>query len=148
MDTEEWKLKELRRRANRAGISIIEAKLIESSKTIKRLSESADRVLLDVPCSGLGVLRRNPDTKWKLTPETLEKLKSLQQTLLEKYSQMVKPGGLLVYSTCSILPSENTEQVKKFLEGNNNFSLVKETSLLTSETGYDGFYIAVLKRVD
>ncbi|PJC58621.1 MAG: RNA methyltransferase, partial [Ignavibacteria bacterium CG_4_9_14_0_2_um_filter_37_13] len=103
LDTEEWKLNELKKRANRNGISIIETRTITSSKVIKRLADSADRVLLDVPCSGLGVLRRNPDAKWKLTNERIEELKSLQQKILESYSTMVKPNGKIVYSTCSIL---------------------------------------------
>ena len=85
MDTQEWRLKQLRKRAAKAGIDTIETRLITSSKVYKRIQGTADRLLLDVPCSGLGTLRRNPDIRWKLTAEDLERLKHLQQDLLEKY---------------------------------------------------------------
>lgn len=147
MDTEAWKLDELKKRARRAGASdLIEARLIDSSKAIKRLEGSADRVLLDVPCSGLGVLRRNPDAKWKLSPEYLDKVRALQQEILEQYSVMVKPGGLLVYATCSIFPSENEKQVEKFLSAHGNqFELLSEDRCWPSE-GYDGFFMCRLRR--
>ncbi|MCL6260629.1 class I SAM-dependent methyltransferase [Aquiflexum sp. TKW24L] len=148
MDLEGWKLKNTKLRARRNGISIIEPKVIEGNKTIKRLKESADRVLLDVPCSGLGVLKRNPDTKWKLTPESIEKVQGIQQEILQNYAGMVKPGGLLVYATCSILPTENQMQVEKFLASENgkNFELVEDQKVLAQDSGYDGFYIAKMKR--
>ncbi len=148
MDTEAWKLDNLKKRATRAGISIIEPRLIESSKTIKRLHESADRVLLDVPCSGLGVLRRNPDTKWKLTPEFIANIQKTQEEILASYSLMVKKGGSLVYSTCSILPSENSQQVTKFIASSENrFVLQEEKKVFSSEGGFDGFYISKIKRI-
>jgi 16S rRNA (cytosine967-C5)-methyltransferase len=145
MDTEEWKLTELKKRARRAGAGNIEPKLIESSKTIKRLEGTADRLLLDVPCSGLGVLKRNPDAKWKLSVEFIDRVKELQQHILQDYSEMVKAGGMLVYSTCSLFPSENEDQVKKFLAANSNFQLDEQKSILPSE-GFDGFYMARIKR--
>lgn len=148
MDTEAWKLENLKKRATRAGISIIEPRLIESSKTIKRLYDSADRLLLDVPCSGLGVLRRNPDAKWKLTPEFIDNIKKTQKEILESYSPIVKKDGILVYSTCSILPSENTGQINTFLDQKKDpFILLEEKKIFPSETGFDGFYIAKLKRM-
>src|SRR6185369_699383 len=101
MDVSEVKLKALRERCSRNGVDIAEVKVIESSKTIKRLEKNADRVLLDVPCSGLGVLRRNPDKKWKLKPEDFIELRKLQAEILESYSEMTKVGGRLVYATCS-----------------------------------------------
>ncbi len=104
MDVEEWKLENLKQRARRAGAHNVETRVITSSKTVKRLKESSDRVLLDVPCSGLGVLKRNPDAKWRDTAERLPVLVALQEEILQRYSQMVKVGGLLVYATCSILP--------------------------------------------
>lgn len=146
MDTEEWKLKELRKRSSRNGIDIIETKLIDSQKTIKRLKESADRILLDVPCSGLGVLRRNPDAKWKLSPEFIEEVKQKQQDIISNYSEMLKPGGKMVYATCSILPSENQEQVKIFLNNHSNFKLLEEKIILPSISGFDGFYMALLEK--
>ncbi|MBN3520825.1 RsmB/NOP family class I SAM-dependent RNA methyltransferase [Algoriphagus lutimaris] len=146
MDVEEWKLQQTKLRARRDGVSIIERKVIEGSKTIKRLKESADRLLLDVPCSGLGVLKRNPDTKWKLSPESIEKVKQTQQEILQSYPSMLKPGGQMVYATCSILPSENQEQVQKFLnsEAGKNFELIEDHKVLSHESGFDGFYIARL----
>lgn len=146
MDVEEWKLQQAKLRARRNGVSIFEPKIIEGSKTIKRLKESADRLLLDVPCSGLGVLRRNPDTKWKLSLESLEKVQKTQQELLQSYPSMLKKGGQLVYATCSILPSENGEQIKKFLESEagKDFELIEDRKVLAQESGFDGFYIARL----
>jgi len=146
MDTEGWKLDELKKRARRAGVGNIEPRVIESSKTIKRLENSADRLLLDVPCSGLGVIKRNPDAKWKLTPEFMERVKELQQHILVDYSTMLKTGGLMVYSTCSLLPSENEKQVEKFLESRKDqFELLEQKWIKPSE-GYDGFYMALIKK--
>lgn len=146
LDIHAWKLKELRTRASRNGVDIIEVKEIEGQKTIKRLESSADRVLLDVPCSGLGVLRRNPDSKWKLSSEELERLSQLQQEILASYSRMVKAGGKLVYSTCSILPSENERPVQLFLENQKEFILVKQKTFMPQDYNSDGFYMALLER--
>jgi 16S rRNA (cytosine967-C5)-methyltransferase len=148
MDVEGFKLDELRRRANRAGISIAETRLIENNKTIKRLRESADLVLLDVPCSGTGVIRRNPDSKWKLSADFIERVQETQRDILRRYSQMTKPGGTLVYATCSILPSENLRQVEWFLDEpeGKNFMLEEERAIMPSEFGFDGFYMSRLKR--
>lgn len=146
MDVEQWKLDELKKRARRAGVGNIETRLIESSKTIKRLHETADRLLLDVPCSGLGVLRRNPDAKWKLSPEFIFEIKKTQQQIISSYSAMLKPGGKMVYATCSILPSEDEEQVKTFLESHPDFKLIRDRHVSVAETGYDGFYMALLEK--
>lgn len=145
MDTEQWKLDELKKRAARAGADNIETRIIDSAKAIKRLENNADRLLLDVPCSGLGVLKRNPDAKWKLSIEFIEKVKKLQQQILQDYSIMLKPGGILVYSTCSILTGENHNQVKIFLANNPNFELLEDRLMMPSE-GFDGFYMAKLKK--
>lgn len=145
MDTEQWKLDELKKRARRAGVSTVETKLIDSSKVIKRMEKSADVVLLDVPCSGIGVLKRNPDAKWKLSSAFVDDVKKAQQEILSSYSAMVKPGGTLVYATCSILFSENEEQVKKFLSETDSFELKDEKRIWPSE-GFDGFYMAKLIR--
>jgi len=146
LDIHDWKLKELQKRAKRAGVSIIETRLIDSSKVIKRLEENADRVLIDAPCSGLGVLRRNPDTKWKLTPESLDNIRKEQSTILSGYCKMVKKGGKLIYVTCSILPSENEKIVDAFLQENNDFKKIKEKKVMPSESGFDGFYMATIER--
>jgi 16S rRNA (cytosine967-C5)-methyltransferase len=148
LDIYPGKLKELRKRAKRAGAHNIEARLITSSKVIKRLSDTADRVLIDAPCTGLGVLRRNPDAKWKLEPDFVEKVCDTQLDLLTRYSQMLRRGGKMVYATCSILPSENQQQVDAFLKSKagQEFQLLKVCSLLPSREGFDGFYMALLER--
>lgn len=146
MDSEQWKLDELKKRARRSGAANIETRAIDSSKVIKRLEKSADRLLLDVPCSGLGVLKRNPDAKWKLSLEFVDRIRNVQQTIITDYSKMLKPGGMMVYSTCSLLPSENEQQVKTFLSSEKNgFELMEEKKIMPSE-GFDGFYMARLRR--
>lgn len=148
MDLYESKLKQLKIRAKRNGAFNIEPRVIESTKTIKKLHEKADRVLIDAPCSGLGVLKRNPDSKWKLQPEFIENIKKIQAEVLENYSKIVKPGGKLVYATCSVLPSENQEQIKHFLttEIGKEFIFVQDKKVLAYESGFDGFYMALLER--
>ena len=148
MDLYESKLKQLKIRAKRNGAFNIEPRVIESTKTIKKLHEKADRVLIDAPCSGLGVLKRNPDSKWKLQPEFIDNIRKVQAEVLENYSKIVKPGGKLVYATCSVLPSENQEQIKHFLstEIGKEFNFVKDQKVLASESGFDGFYMALLER--
>lgn len=146
LDIHDWKLSELKTRASRNSIDIIETRAIESTKTIKRLHEGAQGVLLDVPCSGLGALRRNPDSKWKLKPESFEELYKTQSKILMDYCKMVSPRGRLVYATCSVLPSENQNQVQKFLEQNSEFELLKEHWENPSIQGFDGFYMALMRR--
>jgi 16S rRNA (cytosine967-C5)-methyltransferase len=147
MDTKEEKLKTLKSRLTRAGAEIIETRLLESSKTSKRLADSFDRLLLDVPCSGTGALRRNPEIKWRITSEQIKKLQKIQADLLRNYSIMLKSGGTMVYSTCSILPSENHEQIQLFLKQNpTSFELTKEQFVSPSKTGFDGFYMAQLRK--
>lgn len=149
MDIYESKLKKLKVRARRNGVHNMETRIIESTKAIKKLYRRADRVLLDAPCSGLGVLRRNPDSKWKLSPEFITKIKNTQQEILGSYSKMLKSGGKMVYATCSVLPEENNKQVKVFLdsEAGQDFKLLKEQNRYASEHGFDGFYMALLERL-
>jgi 16S rRNA (cytosine967-C5)-methyltransferase len=147
LDIYDKKLEELRKRASRAGAEIIETRAIDSTKVIKRLEGTADRLLLDVPCSGLGVLRRNPDKKWKLSNEEIERLRTIQMQILESYAKMVKPGGRMVYATCSILPSENERQVEEFLKKTGDtFELLEERKFAPGKDGFDGFYAASLKK--
>lgn len=146
MDVELWKLEELKKRAKRAGAFNIETRLITDDKSIQDLSGKADKILLDVPCSGLGVIRRNPDAKWKLSLEVIDRTKTLQHKILKDYSEMLKVNGEMVYSTCSLLPSENRAQVDRFLNEHSNFELLLDKTILPSE-GYDGFYMAKLKRM-
>ncbi len=141
------KLAELKKRARRNRFSVVETRLIESTKTVKRLAQSADRVLLDVPCTGTGVLRRNPDSKWTMSQEKLDRCLALQSDILQRYSKMVKVGGRLVYATCSVLPIENDQQVQKFLSDNGaDWRLVREERFWPDTFGYDGFYAACLER--
>lgn len=147
LDTEQWKLDELKKRARRAGAGNIETRLIDSGKVLKKLQGTADRLLLDVPCSGLGVLRRNPDAKWKLSPAFVEKTIETQKQILESYSKILKTRGKMVYATCSILPAENQNQVRAFLQHHPEFELEEEKRIFTSETGFDGFYMARLIKV-
>lgn len=144
MDVEERKLVELKKRADRGGVNIIQTQVINDANLVK-LKNSADRLLLDVPCSSLGVLKRNPDAKWKLSLEFITEIQKTQQKIITDYSQMLKLDGIMVYATCSILPSENQKQVELFLEKNKNFELIEDRKVLPSE-GFDGFYMAKLKR--
>ena len=145
LDTDERKLRELKRRAKRAGLQNVEVRPITSSKVVKRLTAQADRVLLDVPCSGLGVLRRNPDAKWKLQPGFLAEVKTWQADILTRYSRMLRPDGKLVYATCSILPSESEAQVARFLSESKDWAAEAEERLSPVDN-YDGFYWARLGR--
>ncbi|WP_445749287.1 RsmB/NOP family class I SAM-dependent RNA methyltransferase [Polaribacter sp.] len=148
MDIYESKLKKLKIRARRNKAHNIDMRVIDSTKVIKKLHEKADRVLIDAPCSGLGVLKRNPDSKWKLQPEFIDEIKKTQQEILQNYSKMVKPGGKMVYATCSILPSENRQQVDLFLtsEAGKCFTFVKDSNIYAHLSGFDGFYMALLEK--
>lgn len=148
MDIYESKLKKLKVRARRNGVHNIELKTIDSTKPIKKLHGKADRLLIDAPCSGLGVLRRNPDAKWKLELQFIDRIKNTQKDVLRDYSKMVKKGGKMVYATCSILPSENEKQVDNFLtsEEGKEFTLVKDKKVLAHTSGFDGFYMALLEK--
>lgn len=145
LDVEEKKLTELQKRAARNSAKIISTKLIESDATIKSLKNSADRLLLDVPCSGLGVIRRNPDAKWKLRPDFLDAIRKTQWHILTTYCEMVKPGGKMVYATCSLLPSESENQVQRFIqEFGDQWVFEKEHRTSIADDGFDGFYMALL----
>ena len=148
MDIYESKLKKLKIRARRNKVHNIDTRVIDSTKPIKKLYNKADRVLIDAPCSGIGVLRRNPDSKWKLQPEFLDNIKKVQQDILQKYSKMVKSGGKLVYATCSVLPSENQNQITEFLasESGKYFKLIKDNKVFAHTSGFDGFYMALLEK--
>ena len=145
-DIYESKLKKLKIRARRNGVHNITTKVIDSLKVMKKMKGTADRVLIDAPCSGIGVLKRNPDSKWKLQPEFVDNIIKTQAEILEEYSQLVKVGGKMVYATCSILPSENEKQVQLFLNSHPEFQLEKQNKVSAYKSGYDGFYMALLER--
>lgn len=148
LDIYEQKLNELKRRARRAGAHNVETRCVETTKDVKKLYGKFDRVLIDAPCTGLGVLRRNPDAKWKLRPENLEEILQTQQNILKQYAPLTKENGFLVYATCSILPQENQNQIKTFLgtDLGKTFEFQEEKTLWPSE-GFDGFYMAKLKKI-
>ncbi|MCU0781002.1 MAG: RsmB/NOP family class I SAM-dependent RNA methyltransferase [Akkermansiaceae bacterium] len=146
LDVEARKLGELERRAKRAAVTCLRPRLI-SPEIITGLAGLADRLLIDAPCSGLGTLRRQPDLKWRLKPAGLERFRTLQRELLVDYQAMLKPGGRLVYATCSLLPSENRRAVDHLLAAG-GFRLLEERLVSPAETGFDGFYAAALEKVE
>lgn len=146
MDVEGFKLDELKDRAQRNGVTVVETRVIEGMKTIKRLEGSADRLLLDVPCTGSGVLKRNPDAKYKIDRRFFERVTAIQQEIIENYSRMLKPGGVMVYATCSLFKGENQERVAKFLSDFPEFVLEEQVMHLPSETHFDGFFMARIRK--
>lgn len=142
MDIVPRKLLELERRAKRAGVACLETTVIHPH-VLKKYAAAADRILIDAPCSGLGTLKRQPDLKWRLNAENIERVRQTQAELLDIYTQMLKPGGHLVYATCSILPSENHAQVARLIS-KGGFRLIEEHMLSPATTGFDGFYGAKL----
>lgn len=153
------------KRLRRAGVGNVERRLLEpGERWTKRSAEGFDRVLVDAPCTGTGTWRRNPDARTRLREEDLAELTAKQAAILDRASRLVKPGGLLVYATCSLLPEENEAQVTGFLDRRKDFSLVplKEAwaavsdapapcegpflSLTPARHGTDGFFAAVLRR--
>jgi 16S rRNA (cytosine967-C5)-methyltransferase len=153
-------------RLRRAGVSNVERKPLSSErdKWVKRHAESFDRVFVDAPCTGTGTWRRNPDAKWRLRPLDLEELSVLQGSILDSAARLVKPGGRLIYATCSMLPAENDGQIQAFLGTHPAFALVPmagvwkdaigtpcpvqtDTLQLTpAQHGTDGFFVAVMER--
>ena len=161
MDLNVKKINALETNARRLGIRIIETRHGDVSRLFETSSPVAcDRVLLDAPCSGLGTLRRNPEIKWRLTEEALSAFPPLQLNLLRCASTCVKKGGVLVYSTCSIMPEENDEIITSFLSCRPDFELLNPPGTIPHEMigaggqfrsfphihGTDGFYGAVLSR--
>jgi 16S rRNA (cytosine967-C5)-methyltransferase len=134
----------------------------ENDAKVKRLAGKIDRVLVDAPCSGLGTLRRNPDMKWRQTPQSVIELGAKQISILSSAARLVKPGGRLVYATCSLLDEENEAIVSQFLTDHGDFALVPMKDVLSEQKielemqdylkllphvhGTDGFFAAVLER--
>ncbi|MFZ6691014.1 RsmB/NOP family class I SAM-dependent RNA methyltransferase [Undibacterium sp. SXout20W] len=163
-DISEKRLAKLKPRLARSGLSNVHPVVIahEKDAKVKRLAAKLDRVLVDAPCSGLGTLRRNPDVKWRQTPEGVAELNVKQASILASASRMVKPGGRLVYATCSILDEENEDIVNAFLAEHADFTLVPASKVLAEqkvdlEMGdflklyphlhqTDGFFAAILER--
>lgn len=133
-DIDEKRLNHLKPRLARSGLSNIHPiKLANlNDNRLKRLAGKFDRVLVDAPCSGMGTLRRNPDLKWRQTPEKISELTKQQQQILTSAAKLVKSGGRLIYATCSLLPEENVEQIQKFLQNSPNFKIVNIKNELSS----------------
>ncbi|MDR2924573.1 MAG: RsmB/NOP family class I SAM-dependent RNA methyltransferase [Azoarcus sp.] len=164
LDVAEKRLIRLRQRVARAGLTNVHPILIahERDARLKRLAGKADRVLVDAPCSGLGTLRRNPDLKWRQTPAAIEEMVLRQRAILDSAAKLVRPGGRLIYATCSLLAEENDGVVDAFLASHPEFVALSAESVLTQQgiapdTGgrlrmspiahnTDGFFAAVLIR--
>lgn len=147
MDVDAKKLDQLKHRAKRARATAISPKPITET-TPADFADIADSLLIDSPCSGLGTLKRQPDLKWRLKTAALDRVRSIQAQLLAEYPKMLKPGGKLLYATCSILPSENQDPIARFLEKRpGEYELISQTNLLPSETGHDGFHASLLRKL-
>jgi 16S rRNA (cytosine967-C5)-methyltransferase len=160
-DTDAKRLAQLAPRARRAGVSIIRPLLLSEAVP----EGTFDLVLVDAPCSGSGSWRRNPEAKWRLTPERLDALVALQTALLDRAAGLTRPGGTLVYATCSVLPRENRGAVSGFLSRHPEFQIVEAAKRWRAgrgtapppgmaeffqatplRTGTDGFFACVLIR--
>ena len=146
MDVHSHKIDLINKTAKRLSLSSIEALVHNSEKTKDEYIEFADRVLADVPCSGIGVIHKKPDIKWNRKEKDIEELCEIQANILKSSSKYVKTGGILVYSTCTILKEENMDIVNQFLANNADFEKVFEKVYLAHETQGSGFYICKLKR--
>ncbi|MGI6752403.1 MAG: 16S rRNA (cytosine(967)-C(5))-methyltransferase RsmB [Anaerovoracaceae bacterium] len=140
------KLERMTEEARRLGISIVETKAWDGTRILKEYEEFADRVLADVPCSGLGVVRRKPEIKYKEFSREMEELPKKQLAILKTASRYCRTGGTVVYSTCTIIQRENQKVVEEFLRENANFEMIEEHKLLPHQQGTDGFYIAKMRK--
>lgn len=143
-DREPERLKLIQENCARLGVKCVEASLAPTGIIVKP-STRFDRVLVDAPCSNTGVMRRRVDLRWRIRPEEIERLHAAQLDLLRQAAPRVKPGGMLIYSTCSLEPEENGEVVKQFLSEHPTFALEKERELIPFEDGVDGAYVARMK---
>jgi 16S rRNA (cytosine967-C5)-methyltransferase len=162
VDLRKDKLRQLQALAGRLGVGIIDPVVADATAELDKVDHgSCHRVLVDVPCSGLGTLRRCPEIKWRLTPEILRGNARLQTRLLSRAGSYVKPDGMLIYSTCSIMPEENEEIVASFMAGHPDFQLISPAGMAPSlldgrgffrtfpqRHGTDGFFGAVIKKTD
>lgn len=142
------KLDLIDKEAKRLGITNIQTRSWDATRVDSSMLQKADRVLVDVPCSGLGVIRRKPEIKYKEFTEDMELLPKKQLAILSASSSYVKPGGTLLYSTCTINPKENEKVTEKFLKKNPSFKSMDRTVLFPNVDGTDGFYICVMRKED
>jgi 16S rRNA (cytosine967-C5)-methyltransferase len=160
-DTDRGRLSALPQRLARAGVDIVETRLLNPKREAEAFTDllaTADRVLVDAPCSGTGTWRRNPESRWRLTPDRLARLMAEQDRLLAMAAQLVRPGGSLTYIVCSVLPGEGEARVARFLDAGRGFAPAPfnlpglpgpqaELLLSPARHGCDGFFIARLQRV-
>ena len=133
--------------AQKYGIDIIKAYQGDATQLETMKLGLFDRILVDAPCSGLGVLQRKPDIRLKVTPESIDEIVDLQKKILESAAKCLKVNGWMVYSTCTLNKKENERQVKRFLDNHTNFELVEERSIFPYEYHSDGFYYAKIRRI-
>jgi 16S rRNA (cytosine967-C5)-methyltransferase len=146
IDIYKRKLQRINDQAKRLGISIVNTWSWDATRSDPDLVGKADRVLVDAPCSGLGTVRKKPEIKYKGWSGEIENLPRLQRDILAASSAYVKPGGVLVYSTCTILKRENGGVIKEFLRRHNDFIKVDSKFMVTDTDGTDGFYMCKLMR--
>lgn len=146
-DIHEHRTKLVEQNAQRLGINLIETKVKDASLYDEKLKEKFDKILLDVPCLGIGVIKRKPDIKWKRKPEDVKNITEIQKKILDNCSKYLKKNGVMVYSTCSILEKENQDIVDEFLKENNEYYIRPEETrnILTNEEK-DGFFICKVYR--
>lgn len=144
-DIHQHRTKLVEQNAKRLGINIIKTQVKDASIYDENLNEKFDKILLDVPCLGIGVIKRKPDIKWQRKIEDIEEITKIQKLILEKCSKYLKHGGELVYSTCSILKEENEDIISEFLKENKNFDIAQNTSInIIPDKNMDGFFICKL----
>jgi 16S rRNA (cytosine967-C5)-methyltransferase len=164
LDTAEHRLKQIKPRLARAGVDNVQTHVLssEADPWLKRHKASADWVLIDAPCSGSGTWRRNPDLKWRFGPEDLQQILAIQAKILQEAAKLVRPGGYLVYMTCSLWENENNSQIKQFINSNPNFTVAHTPELWNKshpaaadcsslqltplQDGTDGFFAAIMQR--
>lgn len=130
----------------RLGVENVTTKVLDATKENKAFFDKFDKVLCDVPCSGLGVAKKKPDIYLNMTKDSIKDLPNIQYKILNNAKSYVKVGGVLMYSTCTTLPEENIDVITKFLSENSNFEKVFEKQYLQDEEGLDGFYICKMVR--
>src|SRR5262249_28129579 len=139
------RLARVRANATRLGMHPPRALVLDGGRPLP-LRAPFDNVLVDAPCSNSAVLARRPEARWRFSEENLVSLRELQKKLLTHAADIVAPGGRLLYSTCSLEPEENGDQVREFLATQSTFSLASERSAVPGETSDDGGYLALLER--
>ena len=142
------KLDQIQDEAKRLGVTIVETRSWDATKTDSEMVEKADRVLVDAPCSGLGVVRRKPEIKYKKKSREMDSLPAKQLQILSASSKYVKPGGVIVYSTCTINPDENQRVIDQFLKKNNSFTKEDAIQLMPNVNGTDGFFICKMRKAE